>query len=311
MTRDDARSSDAPEGACGEARELVSADLDGELSPDEVARLVAHLSGCAACREHRDRLRRLVRALRGAGSLVAAEPGWAEGLDARLAATEAEERGAAPAAAAPDGEADVAGAGLVVRTASGRVVAQARTAWARWGRWAAAAALILGATGLLLAQVDELRAKLANRARPEVTPQYQPPSSPTPQVSTPSMWASASSARIERTSIDSEKSSGEMPAIPPSSVTPTTYVAVPSPERTRWRSCAARLSSRPSARCNSRESRSLNSTLPPSSSPRSRAVSRTARSALIPPGEGRSNKTLSVVWFPVSHERSGAFGSDA
>jgi len=183
MTRDDARSSDAPEGACGEARELVSADLDGELSPDEVARLVAHLSGCAACREHRDRLRRLVRALRGAGSLVAAEPGWAEGLDARLAATEAEERGAAPAAAAPDGEADVAGAGLVVRTASGRVVAQARTAWARWGRWAAAAALILGATGLLLAQVDELRAKLANLARPEVTPQYQPPSSPTPEES--------------------------------------------------------------------------------------------------------------------------------
>jgi len=69
-----------------------------------------------------------------------------------------------------------------------------------------------------------------------------------PQVWTSSMWAPASSAISERTSIDSENSAGGMPARPPASVTPTTYVAPPSPERTRCRSCAARLSRRPSAR---------------------------------------------------------------
>ncbi len=48
------------------------------------------------------------------------------------------------------------------------------------------------------------------------------PSSPTPQVDTSSMWAPASSASRLSTSIDSEKASGLIPAMPPSSVTPTT-----------------------------------------------------------------------------------------
>lgn len=49
---------------CGQTRELVSLELDGELSELEAARLDAHLADCAACRELSSELGGLTLAIR-------------------------------------------------------------------------------------------------------------------------------------------------------------------------------------------------------------------------------------------------------
>lgn len=49
---------------CDQSHELLSAELDGELEPDERAGLESHLAGCGACRAHAAELSRLHRALR-------------------------------------------------------------------------------------------------------------------------------------------------------------------------------------------------------------------------------------------------------
>ena len=50
--------------ACAEMRLLIQADMDGELTPAEAARVVAHLEGCAGCTEVQARLLALSAALR-------------------------------------------------------------------------------------------------------------------------------------------------------------------------------------------------------------------------------------------------------
>jgi anti-sigma factor RsiW len=49
---------------CGQTRELVSLELDGELSELEAARLENHLGHCAACRQLKAELAGLTLALR-------------------------------------------------------------------------------------------------------------------------------------------------------------------------------------------------------------------------------------------------------
>ncbi|RMG10273.1 MAG: zf-HC2 domain-containing protein, partial [Planctomycetota bacterium] len=51
---------------CAEAREALSARLDGELSPAEESTLLDHLAQCSPCRQHARRLERTVAALRSA-----------------------------------------------------------------------------------------------------------------------------------------------------------------------------------------------------------------------------------------------------
>ena len=51
---------------CKRTRELVSLELDGELSEHETARLASHLEQCAACRELEAEFARLTLALRAA-----------------------------------------------------------------------------------------------------------------------------------------------------------------------------------------------------------------------------------------------------
>lgn len=55
---------------CAQAREALSARLDGELTPTEAAALDAHLLECAACHRREDELQRLHQRLR----VRAAEP---------------------------------------------------------------------------------------------------------------------------------------------------------------------------------------------------------------------------------------------
>jgi predicted anti-sigma-YlaC factor YlaD len=55
-----------PPSDCMQAREAVSARLDGELSELETLRLEAHLSTCAACRAFAADAAGLARTLRGA-----------------------------------------------------------------------------------------------------------------------------------------------------------------------------------------------------------------------------------------------------
>lgn len=52
------------ECTCSFARELVSAAADDELSPDEDARLAAHLDGCAECTVYADEMAGLTRSIR-------------------------------------------------------------------------------------------------------------------------------------------------------------------------------------------------------------------------------------------------------
>lgn len=49
---------------CSDARDVISARLDGEATPVDERALDAHLRGCPACVEHQGRLERLHRALR-------------------------------------------------------------------------------------------------------------------------------------------------------------------------------------------------------------------------------------------------------
>jgi predicted anti-sigma-YlaC factor YlaD len=49
---------------CGQVQELISLELDGELSELEAARLDAHLAECAACRELSSELGGLTLAIR-------------------------------------------------------------------------------------------------------------------------------------------------------------------------------------------------------------------------------------------------------
>ncbi|WP_323118796.1 anti-sigma factor family protein [Burkholderia alba] len=51
---------------CKEARPLLDADLDRELPPSDALRVAQHLDGCAACRDERDGLALVGRAVRHA-----------------------------------------------------------------------------------------------------------------------------------------------------------------------------------------------------------------------------------------------------
>ncbi len=68
---------------CPEVRERLSAWLDGELAPDEAARVDRHLESCGACRRELAQLEALENAL-GALPAPALPPGLPERVAARL-----------------------------------------------------------------------------------------------------------------------------------------------------------------------------------------------------------------------------------
>jgi anti-sigma factor (TIGR02949 family) len=55
---------------CAEALRDLQFHLDAELSPDEAARLVAHIEACPPCAVEEDDFRRLKEAIRRHGSAV-------------------------------------------------------------------------------------------------------------------------------------------------------------------------------------------------------------------------------------------------
>ncbi|MDX6486632.1 MAG: putative zinc-finger [Gaiellaceae bacterium] len=57
-----------PNSDCTNAREAVSARLDGELSELEALRLDVHLRACAACRSYSQEVERITLSLRAASS---------------------------------------------------------------------------------------------------------------------------------------------------------------------------------------------------------------------------------------------------
>ncbi|HZD54805.1 MAG TPA: anti-sigma factor [Candidatus Aquicultoraceae bacterium] len=67
---------------CAEIRELISAWLDGEASPEEVRRVEEHLGACAKCRAVAGRMRALGTAVPGMEMPV--PPGFRETVFARL-----------------------------------------------------------------------------------------------------------------------------------------------------------------------------------------------------------------------------------
>ncbi|WP_338833509.1 hypothetical protein MHLNE_24400 [Moorella humiferrea] len=71
---------------CNEARELFSPWLDGELAAGEREALQRHLAECPACRAEWERWQEISRALRGMKAPVAAPPGFAAAVNAKLAA---------------------------------------------------------------------------------------------------------------------------------------------------------------------------------------------------------------------------------
>ncbi len=73
---------------CTPFRELLSAQLDGQLAPGEEDALLAHLTRCSGCGRARARLRRTVDALRRAGPLVPTGEAALRALEARLAGSD-------------------------------------------------------------------------------------------------------------------------------------------------------------------------------------------------------------------------------
>ena len=87
---------------CNEARALLDADVDRELSAPDALRVQRHVDGCDACRRERERIVVLGRAVRQADYHRAPDALWASIL-AALPPADARERG--PAAAAPEPDA--------------------------------------------------------------------------------------------------------------------------------------------------------------------------------------------------------------
>lgn len=104
---------------CGEYLELISANLDGALSPEELERLNAHLARCPECRALMDDLTALHQGL-----------------------------SALPGAQAPAGLTDRVMAAVAADNAVPMAPKKKSPSWRRWGAWAAAFALVFaGAWG--------------------------------------------------------------------------------------------------------------------------------------------------------------------
>src|SRR6478609_4767569 len=85
-----ARTAPGSNAACAPWVRLLSADLDGELSSDESARLATHLAGCERCRERKALLVAQGAALRHEAEVLVSDVAMA-GFSARvLRAIEAE-----------------------------------------------------------------------------------------------------------------------------------------------------------------------------------------------------------------------------
>lgn len=69
---------------CFEVLARLSAYLDGELGPAEVAQIQAHVAGCDTCARFGGRFGEAVRRLRAAGAEQRLDPAVAERLRARL-----------------------------------------------------------------------------------------------------------------------------------------------------------------------------------------------------------------------------------
>ncbi|HEY4250300.1 MAG TPA: anti-sigma factor [Roseomonas sp.] len=89
------------EACAGEWRLLVQADMDGELTPAEAARLAAHLETCPACQALQDRLLMLVPQLKRGLTYHPAPEALRTALQARLGAAARSARPAAAPARAP------------------------------------------------------------------------------------------------------------------------------------------------------------------------------------------------------------------
>lgn len=70
---------------CERVGELLSAELDGELAADGATAIEAHLSGCAACREERERLAQVRSLVRSLPARRAPDPVWGDLRDAAVA----------------------------------------------------------------------------------------------------------------------------------------------------------------------------------------------------------------------------------
>ena len=71
---------------CGDAKELLSACLDGEASPKDSRRVEEHLAGCAGCKAGERRMRALDVAIARTGTDVS--PDFRERLFSRMEAEE-------------------------------------------------------------------------------------------------------------------------------------------------------------------------------------------------------------------------------
>ncbi|WP_321805527.1 zf-HC2 domain-containing protein [Burkholderia sp. BCC1993] len=109
---------------CNEARALLDADVDRELSAPDALRVQRHVEGCDACRRERERIVALGRAVRQADYHRAPEALRASILAALPAAAGANARGQARAEPAPD-------------DAAARPRAQPRPTGRRWFAWLA------------------------------------------------------------------------------------------------------------------------------------------------------------------------------
>ncbi|WP_175719921.1 anti-sigma factor family protein [Burkholderia anthina] len=87
---------------CNEARALLDADVDRELSAPDALRVQRHVDGCDACRRERDRIVALGRAVRQADYHRAPDALRASILAALPAAGDAAARGPSRAAPEPD-----------------------------------------------------------------------------------------------------------------------------------------------------------------------------------------------------------------
>lgn len=179
--------------ACPGFAELISAAIDGALTPEEARTLEGHLGRCAACREHDARVRAVVRTVRGAGPLLALSP---EALGARLSALDVRLAGdSARLAPAPQGEPTLEVEPALAVASSGRLVtgiAWGRSAWVVV-RVAAALAFFAFALSVFQAKWAEFNAKKPTVAtndggRTVPTPstsEVPPPSTETPTTPAP------------------------------------------------------------------------------------------------------------------------------
>ncbi|MBR8223855.1 anti-sigma factor family protein, partial [Burkholderia ambifaria] len=90
---------------CNEARALLDADVDRELSAPDALRVQRHVDGCDACRRERERIVVLGRAVRQADYHRAPDALRASILAALPTAGGASERERGPTAAAPEPDA--------------------------------------------------------------------------------------------------------------------------------------------------------------------------------------------------------------